>query len=92
MCCKVSNNLAVYKYNKVFFYRKRLRSVTLGAGYFVTLCDKKQRCTALRNTPYLICMEEMITSESSSYHSSQQHPCKSRSPVALRGCIMCCLL
>ena len=36
MCCKVSNNLAVYKYNKVFFYRKRLRSVTLGAGYFVT--------------------------------------------------------
>lgn len=36
MCCKVSNYLAVYKYNKVFFYRKRLRSVTLGSGYFVT--------------------------------------------------------
>ena len=42
MCCKVSNNLAVYKYNNVFFYRKRLRSVTLGAGYFVTLCDKNK--------------------------------------------------
>lgn len=42
MCCKVSNNLAVYKYNKVFFYRKRLRSVTLGSGYFVTLCDKNK--------------------------------------------------
>ena len=83
MCCKVSNNLAVYKYNKVFFYRKRLRYATLG---FLRHCDKNKGVLLCGNTPLFISVDELITSESSSYHSSQQHPCKPRSPADHRGC------